>query len=115
MVKIKRIYEQYEDSDGYRILVDRIWPRGIAKQDARINLWLKNIAPSSELRKWFAHDAKKYDAFRLAYLQELSSGTAKEALEELKKTIQLEPTVTLLYGAKDTKYNQAQILKELVG
>ena len=106
---IKRIYLPSGNKDGYRILVDRIWPRGIKKSDANIDLWLKEIAPSTELRKWFNHEAKKWSAFKRSYLKELESNTQEITL--IKKQL-LTSTVTLLYAAKDEQHNQAVILQE---
>jgi uncharacterized protein YeaO (DUF488 family) len=114
-VKVKRIYEQAEDHDGVRILVDRIWPRGMAKEDAKVDHWVKEAGPSNDLRKWFGHDPDKYNEFKQKYKEELNSGEQQEALEELKKlTKKHEKKITLLFGAKEEKYNQAQVLKEIL-
>lgn len=110
-LKIKRIYEPNSPQDGYRILVDRLWPRGIKKENAGIDLWLKGIAPSNALRKWFNHDAAKWPVFVHRYKEELQQS---EALEELKTQIRKEQTVTLLYSAKEEKYNQAVVLLQLL-
>ena len=108
---LKRVYEGVNKIDGYRILVDRIWPRGIKKTDAKIDLWLKDIAPSNELRKWFAHDPKKWNQFRTKYFKELKSKKAELTIieQQLKKS-----TVTLLFGAKDQEHNQAVALQEFI-
>lgn len=109
---LKRIYEPYEEGDGCRILVDRLWPRGIAKADARLDLWLKDIAPSSELRKWFGHQPGRFAEFRQKYLEELSDDPEKiAAFEKIIELIHLQP-VTLLYAAKDAQHNHAKILYE---
>ncbi len=108
MIKIKRIYDPWNDNDGYRILVDRLWPRGISKESAHIDLWMKEIAPSSELRKWFNHDTKKWDEFTKRYTKELTNN--KQMLMDIKKLEKEHKTITLLYGAKDTEHNQAQVL-----
>lgn len=110
-VSIKRIYEPYDSADGYRILVDRLWPRGIKKENASIDLWLKEIAPSTELRKWFHHEARNWAEFVKKYKAELKGSAA---LAQLKAIATEHPSITLLYGAKDEKNNQAVVLKALV-
>src|SRR5919112_1032150 len=97
-IKIKRVYDAPAKDDGTRILVDRLWPRGLTKQKAAVDLWLKEIAPSTELRKWFAHDPKKWTEFRKKYLQELTEN--KEQLSILKEHLK-QGTVTLVYAARD--------------
>lgn len=112
LIKIKRVYESPAEEDGFRVLIDRLWPRGLAKEKAKLDLWIKEVAPSDELRKWFSHDPEKWEEFKKKYLQELS---AKQAL--LTKIRQLEKeqgTVTLLYSAKDTEHNNAVALKEIL-
>jgi uncharacterized protein YeaO (DUF488 family) len=108
-LNIKRVYEQAAKGDGKRILVDRLWPRGLTKENANIDLWLKNIAPSTELRKWFSHDPDKWKEFRKRYHQELKNNKAQVSIlyEELKRG-----TVTLVYAAKDEEHNEALVLKE---
>lgn len=113
-VKMKRVYDVAATKDGQRILVDRIWPRGVSKEDARIHEWLKSIGPSDELRKWFDHDKEKYDAFKKKYKQELESGEQKKALDQLETIVKDNPTVTLVFGSKEETYNQATVLKEMV-
>lgn len=108
-IQLKRAYEAAAESDGYRVLVDRLWPRGISKQNARIDLWLKEIAPSTELRKWFDHDHAKWDEFRQRYSRELDS--RPELVTQLADLVR-ERTVILVYGSKDSEYNQAVALKE---
>lgn len=110
MIKVKRIYADYEKSDGFRILVDRIWPRGIKKVDAHIDLWLKEIAPSTDLRKWFHHDPLKFEEFKKRYLAELQAEPNKNVVKKLLNLIEEKDSVTLLYGAKDPSHNQAIIL-----
>lgn len=111
---IKRIYDSIEETDGKRILVDRLWPRGISKETAKLDLWLKEIAPSHELRKWFNHDIEKFDEFRSKYVAELSEdGQKTEAFQQLLQIVQ-EEYVTLLYSAKNTELNQAVVLKDLL-
>lgn len=112
MIKIKRAYEAAADDDGYRVLVDRIWPRGITKEKAAINEWVKEVAPSSELRKWFNHDPEKYTEFSDRYLRELVDDKHRAAFERLEQIIRENDSVTLIYGAKDKDYNQAIVLKE---
>lgn len=108
-IKIKRIYEEAEKDDGMRILVDRLWPRGIKKEKAKIDLWLKDIAPSTDLRKAFNHEPEKWGEFCKLYHKELS--LKKDLVQSLVDTIQ-KNKVTLLYGAKDEKFNNAVALKE---
>ncbi|PSL42666.1 uncharacterized protein YeaO (DUF488 family) [Chitinophaga niastensis] len=111
MIQIKRVYENYEEGDGYRVLVDRLWPRGISKATARIDEWAKEIAPSNELRQWFNHEPEKFSAFRTKYKHELQD--KKDWLDAIRKKTQHQ-RVTLLYGAKDKEHNQAQVLLELL-
>jgi len=108
---IKRIYEKPDKDDGYRVLVDRLWPRGISKENAKIDEWIKDIAPSTELRQWFGHEPERYDEFRKRYKEELKSHT-----DELKrlKSISKKQKLTLLYSAKDTQFNQAVVLMEVL-
>lgn len=111
-IYLKRIYEPCDETDGHRILVDRLWPRGIRKENARIDGWEKDIAPSSELRKWFGHKPELFAEFRIRYLDELRSDKQKsQKLDEICRLAK-EETVTLLYGAKDPLYNHARVLKE---
>lgn len=109
-IQLKRVYESPEESDGYRILTDRLWPRGISREKAALDLWAKDMAPSSELRKWFGHDPEKYEAFREKYLQELDHNPGKEDFLSLVKSHLKEGRVTLLYGARDREHNQAVVL-----
>lgn len=109
-IKTKRVYEKPDKEDGIRILVDRLWPRGLTKEKANIDLWLKDIAPSTELRKWFAHDPDKWTAFSKRYKQELKNN--KEQVLLLKEQLN-KGMVTLVYGAKDEAHNEALVLKEL--
>jgi uncharacterized protein YeaO (DUF488 family) len=110
-VKIKRIYEPYSPDDGYRILIDRLWPRGIKKEDAHIDIWLKEIAPSTALRKWFNHEPEKWEAFRKKYHEELNASTTfKELVSYLRK----HKVITLLYAAKEEKLNHAIVLQQFI-
>jgi len=110
MIKIKRVYEKPESEDGIRILVDRLWPRGLTKEKASIDLWLKDIAPSTQLRKWFNHDPEKWNKFKKRYLAELNEN--KKSVSMLKEQL-TNSVVTLIFGAKDEEHNEALVLKEL--
>ncbi|WP_240099657.1 DUF488 domain-containing protein [Thermomonas flagellata] len=112
-VAIKRAYAPPEPGDGMRILVDRLWPRGLRKQAAHIDLWLKEVAPSTALRQWFAHDPAKWGEFRRRYLAELQAGAAAEALQTLRAHARQRP-LTLLYAAHDEAHNQAVVLRDLL-
>ena len=113
MVKIKRVYDAAAKDDGYRVLVDRLWPRGMKKESAKIDLWMKDVAPSDTLRKSFHHDAMKWPMFERKYQAELKS--KKESLAELKKIEKEHGTLTLLFGARDPEHNQAVIIAEALG
>ena len=111
MIKIKRVYDKPEEKDGYRILVDRLWPRGVSKDNAKANEWLKDLGPSNELRNWFGHKPELFEQFKTKYKEEL-----KAKLPELErlKTLSGQQPVTLVYGAKDELHNQAVVLKEVI-
>ena len=109
MLKLKRVYEAPSKEDGFRILVERLWPRGITKDRAAVDLWLKEVAPSPELRKWFAHDPAKWEEFRRRYEKELEKKTDEIQLLVNKSR---EGTVTLVYAAQDQEHNSALILKQ---
>jgi uncharacterized protein YeaO (DUF488 family) len=111
MIKVKRIYEPPAPEDGKRILVDRLWPRGLAREEARVDEWLKEIAPSDELRRWFGHDPARWEEFRRRYREELAS--RGELLDRLR-TEALHGAVTLLFAAKDEEHNNAVVLKKLL-
>ncbi len=106
---IKRVYEKPAKSDGLRVLVDRLWPRGVSKQKAKLDAWLKDVAPSADLRKWFGHDVERWSEFRRRYRAELKAN--KAAVQELRKQIKTH-RVTLLYGAHDPEHNNARVLAE---
>ena len=106
-IAIKRVYEPVSAKDGYRILVDRLWPRGLSKDHAAVDLWLKDIAPSTELRRWFGHDPSKWDEFRRKYSAELA--THAEDVAQIRKLAKRR-RVTLVYGARDTEHNDAVVL-----
>jgi uncharacterized protein YeaO (DUF488 family) len=110
-VHVKRIYAPFAATDGYRILVDRLWPRGIKKEDAHIDKWLKEVAPSTELRKWFHHETGNWEQFVKAYRAELK---ISDAVEELRSYIEGHETVTLLYAARDEEHNHALVLREFI-
>lgn len=110
MIRIKRIYDQLGDDDGYRILIDRLWPRGISKEYAHVDLWLKEIAPSTGLRKWFQHDPAKWEEFGERYRKELSG--EKEQLNRIKELEKKHKQVTLLYAGKDEAHTHALVLLE---
>jgi len=110
-VAIKRVYEEPSRADGLRILVDRLWPRGLAKERARVDLWLKEVAPSTELRKWFGHDPKRWKEFEGRYLDELK--TRGEPMAILRQEAAKGP-VTLLFAARDVEHNEAVILQKML-
>lgn len=112
-IKLKRAYDAPAPADGTRVLVDRLWPRGVSKDRAHLDLWLKEIAPSTELRKWFNHDRAKYAEFHRRYLIELDTGHAQSALVKLRELAAQGP-LTLIYAAKDSTHNEAVILSELL-
>lgn len=107
-VQVKRAYLPPEESDGERILVDRLWPRGLRREDAAIDLWVKEVAPSAELRRWFNHEPERWDEFRRRYFAELEGNPA---VEELRKRVRAGK-VTLLFGARDEEHNNAVALRE---
>ena len=110
-IKVKRIYESFENADGYRILVDRLWPRGIKKENAHVDKWMKEVGPSTALRKWFNHELVKWPAFVSKYKIELKDSVAySELLDLIKK----HKTITFLYSAKDEQFNQAVALKNFI-
>lgn len=111
-ILIKRVYEKPDPNDGLRILVDRLWPRGLSKADANIDVWLKSVAPSNDLRKWYQHDVQKWDEFKKRYFAELDR--EKEAVNELFEYVK-KGKVTFLYSAKESLKNNATALKEYVG
>ena len=108
MIRIKRVYEKSVKEDGWRVLVDRLWPRGMKKEDAKIDLWMKEIAPSDALRKSFHHDPLKWPDFLKKYKADLKK--KEQWLAELKKLEKQHGTLTLLYGARDPEHNQAVVL-----
>ena len=112
MIKIKRVYEKPEKEDGWRVLVDRLWPRGMKKEVAHLDAWMKEVAPSDALRKWFGHKPEKWAAFQKKYRAELAK--KKEQLAELKKMSKEHGTLTLLFGARDEEHNEAIVLADVL-
>jgi len=110
MIIVKRIYDKPEKKDDFRILVDRLWPRGLSKKEAKVDLWLKEIAPSDKLRKWFSHDPEKWGDFKKKYKHELKD--KPELVQKINQIEKEEKTVTLLYSARDEEHNNAVVLKE---
>ena len=110
-INLKRVYDEKSDEDGYRVFVDRLWPRGVSKEDSRFDEWLKELAPSTELRKWFDHKPERFDEFRKRYKKELQDHT-----EELEQLIELAKSkkITLLFAAKNTEINNAVVIKEVL-
>lgn len=111
MINLKRVYEGARPSDGFRVLVDRLWPRGISKEEAHIDEWLRDIAPSTELRKWFGHDPEKWPEFQRRYKDELKSN--KQSLEKLLADT-AGKDITLVYASREQKYNNVTVLKEVL-
>jgi len=110
-VRLKRAYEPPAPTDGYRVLIDRLWPRGVARANARVDEWARELAPSTELRRWFGHDPARFAEFRQRYVEELSA--EEEKLRELRGRAR-NTTLTLVYGARDTEHNDAVVLAELL-
>lgn len=112
MLKIKRIYDSPAKDDGFRVLVDRLWPRGVSKEKAHLDLWLKEIAPTDALRKWFGHDPKRWTEFAAKYRKELAGKADLTA--QVKKLARDHENVTLLYAAHDASHNQAVVLQQVL-
>jgi uncharacterized protein YeaO (DUF488 family) len=112
MIQIARIYEPAKESGGWRVLVDRLWPRGVKKENAHVDQWMKDIAPSEELRKWFGHKPERWPEFQMRYRAELAK--KKELMAELKRAQKTHGTLTLLFGAKDKEHNQAVVLLNVI-
>jgi uncharacterized protein YeaO (DUF488 family) len=111
-IQLKRVYEEPGETDEKRILIDRLWPRGLTKEKARVEIWLKDIAPSTQLRKWFRHDPSKWDDFKKYYKNELKNNT--ETVSKLVEQM-TQGKATLVYSAKDKEHNDAVVLAEYVG
>jgi uncharacterized protein YeaO (DUF488 family) len=112
-IVLKRVYDEPKEDDGKRVLVERLWPRGLSKERARVDLWLKEVAPSSELRKWFGHEPEKFAEFRRRYEAELEAEVARTKLAELRDMAKREH-VTLVFAAHDTEHNNAVVLRDLL-
>ncbi|WP_018750306.1 DUF488 domain-containing protein [Paenibacillus sanguinis] len=112
MLRVKRVYTSPEDTDGIRVLVDRLWPRGLSKEAARLDAWLREVAPSPELRKWFNHEPGKFAEFALRYEAELTREPAAGELARIRQWLEEGSPVTLLYAAKDERHNHAVVLQE---
>ncbi len=113
MLKVKRAYDTKEPSDGIRVLVDRLWPRGLSRAEAGIDDWMKEVAPSDELRRWFAHQPEKWAEFRQRYAEELRSPAKAKLVRKLTR-LASDGKVTLVYAARDTEHNNARVLEEII-
>ncbi len=107
MIQLKRVYDEYSEDDGIRILVERLWPRGVSKEKARIDMWMKEIAPSTGLRKWFNHEDSKWEEFARRYRNELTDNTE---LKSLKEIVNRNRNVTLIYSSRNKYHNSAVVL-----
>ncbi len=112
-IVMKRAYEEPDNADGFRVLVDRLWPRGKKKADLRLDMWAKDISPSTELRKWFGHDPVRWLEFCKRYKAELTAPEMKDAIAQILNAAHKHSTMTLIYGAKDTKHNEAVVLASI--
>jgi uncharacterized protein YeaO (DUF488 family) len=110
-IRLKRAYESPAPYDGYRVLIDRLWPRGVSREKARLDEWARELAPSTELRRWFGHDPARFSEFRRRYIEQLA--TQEEKLQELRRRAR-SGTLTLVYGARDTEHNDAVVLEEIL-
>lgn len=114
-VKVKRIYEKVGEGDGLRVLVDRLWPRGVSKEKAKLDYWLKELGPSTELRMWFGHDPKKFEEFRKKYNKELQHGDKQKELKKLQAIAkENDHNITLLFSARNEEHNHVRILEEIL-
>lgn len=111
-IQIKRVYESFDEDDGLRVLVDRLWPRGISKEKANLDLWCKDIAPSSDLRKWFSHKSERFKEFSNRYIEELDGN--QDCVNQIVDICRKNKKVTFLYGAKDPRINHAIVLKDYI-
>jgi uncharacterized protein YeaO (DUF488 family) len=110
-IRLKRVYEPAEEDDGVRVLVDRLWPRGLSREKARLDEWLKELGPSTALRKWFNHDPERWDEFRSRYRVELASPAQRQRLDHLR-ALARQGQVTVLYGARDSEHNEAVVIAD---
>lgn len=113
-IQLKRAYDAPTNDDGYRVLVERLWPRGVSKEDARLDDWVKEIAPSTELRKWFAHDGDRWKEFQERYRKELNDNEDAHAVIDGLKQRAMQGTLTLVFASRDTEHNSAVVLKALL-
>ena len=113
MIRLKRAYDAPEASDGTRVLVDRLWPRGLSKEQAQIDLWLKDVAPSADLRVWYGHDPERFEEFRRRYLRELESAAALQGLDRLRDLAQ-RGAVTIIVAARDSAHSDGAVLRDLL-
>lgn len=112
LLRCKRVYDEASEFDGYRILTERLWPRGVSKERAHLDEWTKELAPSHELRTWFDHDPDKWESFKERYREELFA--KRERMDDLLETIRRERVVTLVFASKEERYNSTQVLKEML-
>lgn len=112
-IQLKRAYDKPARGDGFRVLVDRLWPRGIKKTDLQLDIWAKGLAPSDKLRKWFGHDPSRWPEFRKRYRNELTQSHAAKSIGEVLDAAKRTKTITLVYGARDTEHNEAVVLRRL--
>jgi uncharacterized protein YeaO (DUF488 family) len=113
-ILLKRAYDKAAAADGYRVLVDRLWPRGIKKSDLRLHSWVKELAPSTALRKWFAHDVTRWPEFRSRYRKELATPEVRRLIKGLIAEAGSPPAITLVYAARDTEHNEAVVLRDKI-
>ena len=113
-ILLKRAYEKAAESDGFCVLADRLWPRGVSKENARLDMWAKDVAPSTPLRQWFGHDPERWLEFARRYKIELKETQAREEIIEIVDRAKQAPAITLIYGAKDTEHNEAVVLRDIL-
>jgi len=113
-ILLKRAYEKSAKTDGFRVLVDRLWPRGVSKINFRLDMWAKGAAPSTALRKWFGHDPERWRQFCQRYKTELKEAEARQTIAEIVDNAKQVPAITLIYGAKDTDHNEAIVLRDIL-
>lgn len=113
-ILLKRAYERPAKSDGFRVLVDRLWPRGVSKVNLRLDMWAKSVAPSTALRQWFGHDPERWLEFGQRYKMELREAEARRTIAEILDRAKRAPAITLVYGAKDTDHNEAVVLRAIL-
>ena len=112
-VKVKRVYDPPAAEDGQRVLIDRLWPRGVKREEAHLDAWLRDVAPSDELRRWFGHDPARWEEFQALYRHELEDGAHRAALAQLRERAR-QGTLTLLFATKDTEHNSALVLRDVL-